>query len=133
MNTIKVAELFAGVGGFRLGLEGYSNPDNPEFDMPRRVLLRPFGRISGNRLETIASSLPGVATRNASGKEVALTKISIRYSMLTKRAILIFPMSIWSSVVSLAKIIRLPNHSRRLAALKVRRASSGGISTDFCI
>ena len=34
MNTIKVAELFAGVGGFRLGLEGYSNPDNPEFDMP---------------------------------------------------------------------------------------------------
>ena len=23
MNTIKVAELFAGVGGFRLGLEGY--------------------------------------------------------------------------------------------------------------
>ena len=24
MNTIKVAELFAGVGGFRLGLEGYS-------------------------------------------------------------------------------------------------------------
>ena len=34
MKTIKVAELFAGVGGFRLGLEGYSNPDYPEFDMP---------------------------------------------------------------------------------------------------
>ena len=32
--TIKVAELFAGVGGFRLGLEGYRNADHPEFDMP---------------------------------------------------------------------------------------------------
>ena len=42
MNTIKVAELFAGVGGFRLGLEGYSNPDNPEFVLPVRTsILRP--------------------------------------------------------------------------------------------
>ena len=33
-KTIKVAELFAGVGGFRLGLDGYHDPDNPQFDMP---------------------------------------------------------------------------------------------------
>lgn len=33
-STIRVAELFAGVGGFRLGLEGYHNPERPEFDMP---------------------------------------------------------------------------------------------------
>ena len=33
-SQISVAELFAGVGGFRLGLEGYSNPEHPEFDMP---------------------------------------------------------------------------------------------------
>lgn len=33
-STIRVAELFAGVGGFRLGLEGYHNPEHPEFDMP---------------------------------------------------------------------------------------------------
>lgn len=32
-TTIKVAELFAGVGGFRLGLDGYSNPEHPEFHM----------------------------------------------------------------------------------------------------
>ena len=25
-KEIKVVELFAGVGGFRLGLDGYSNP-----------------------------------------------------------------------------------------------------------
>lgn len=31
--TIRIAELFAGVGGFRLGLDGYHNPDHPEFDM----------------------------------------------------------------------------------------------------
>lgn len=33
-KTIRVAELFAGVGGFRLGLEGYHDPEHPEFDMP---------------------------------------------------------------------------------------------------
>ena len=33
-QTIKVAELFAGVGGFRLGLEGYSNPKYPDFSLP---------------------------------------------------------------------------------------------------
>ena len=33
-KTIKVAELFAGVGGFRLGLDGHHDPDNPQFDMP---------------------------------------------------------------------------------------------------
>lgn len=32
-RTIRVAELFAGVGGFRLGLEGYHDPERPEFDM----------------------------------------------------------------------------------------------------
>lgn len=31
--TIRVAELFAGVGGFRLGLDGYDNPKHPEFHM----------------------------------------------------------------------------------------------------
>ena len=29
-----VAELFAGVGGFRLGLDGYHSDANPNFDMP---------------------------------------------------------------------------------------------------
>lgn len=33
-RTIRVAELFAGVGGFRLGLEGYHDSEYPEFDMP---------------------------------------------------------------------------------------------------
>ena len=32
-KEIKVAELFAGVGGFRLGLDGYSNPKFPDFKM----------------------------------------------------------------------------------------------------
>ena len=33
MSEIKIAELFAGVGGFRLGLEGYADPKHPEFYM----------------------------------------------------------------------------------------------------
>ncbi|MBE6466476.1 DNA (cytosine-5-)-methyltransferase [Denitrobacterium detoxificans] len=48
MNTIKVAELFAGVGGFRLGLEGYHNSDHPEFDMPA---AGPYETIWANQWE----------------------------------------------------------------------------------
>lgn len=33
-TTIRIAELFAGVGGFRLGLEGYCDSSHPEFSMP---------------------------------------------------------------------------------------------------
>ena len=33
-KTIKVAELFAGVGGFRLGLDGYHDAENSQFEMP---------------------------------------------------------------------------------------------------
>ena len=33
-KTIRVAELFAGVGGFRLALDGYHDPSHPEWDMP---------------------------------------------------------------------------------------------------
>lgn len=33
MESIAVAELFAGVGGFRLGLEGYQNEEYPQFNM----------------------------------------------------------------------------------------------------
>ena len=31
-KTIRVAELFAGVGGFRLGLDGYHSEEHPEFE-----------------------------------------------------------------------------------------------------
>lgn len=48
MKTIKVAELFAGVGGFRLGLEGYHGPDHPEFDMPK---AGPFETVWANQWE----------------------------------------------------------------------------------
>ena len=34
MTEIRMAELFAGVGGFRLGLEGYDDSAHPEFHMP---------------------------------------------------------------------------------------------------
>lgn len=33
-KTIRVAELFAGVGGFRLALDGYQDPQHPEWGMP---------------------------------------------------------------------------------------------------
>lgn len=48
MKTIKVAELFAGVGGFRLGLEGYHDPEHPEFDMPS---AGPFQTVWANQWE----------------------------------------------------------------------------------
>lgn len=39
-RTIRVAELFAGVGGFRLGLEGYHHSERPEFDTSPAVPFR---------------------------------------------------------------------------------------------
>lgn len=33
-KTIRIAKLFAGVGGFRLALDGYHDPSRPEWDMP---------------------------------------------------------------------------------------------------
>ena len=48
MGTIRVAELFAGVGGFRLGLEGYHNPEHPEFEMPA---AGPFQTVWANQWE----------------------------------------------------------------------------------
>lgn len=47
-HTIEVAELFAGVGGFRLGLEGYSNPQHSEFEMPA---AGPYQTVWANQWE----------------------------------------------------------------------------------
>lgn len=47
-KTIKVAELFAGVGGFRLALDGYSSPDHPEWGYPP---AGPFETIWANQWE----------------------------------------------------------------------------------
>lgn len=47
-EEIKVAELFAGVGGFRLGLEGYSSADHPEFHLPA---AGPFKTVWANQWE----------------------------------------------------------------------------------
>lgn len=53
-SEIRVAELFAGVGGFRLGLDGYSDPRHPEFSMPA---AGPFHTVWANQWE------PGSARR----------------------------------------------------------------------
>ena len=54
-KTIRVAELFAGVGGFRLGLDGYHDPERPEFDLPA---AGPFDTVWANQWEP-----PGTATK----------------------------------------------------------------------
>ena len=55
MSEIKIAELFAGVGGFRLGLEGYANPEHPEFYMKP---AGPFTTVWANQWEP-----PGTETK----------------------------------------------------------------------
>ena len=47
-KEIRVAELFAGVGGFRLGLDGYHDERRPEFDMPS---AGPFVTVWANQWE----------------------------------------------------------------------------------
>lgn len=54
-DAIKVIELFAGVGGFRLGLEGYDNPLHPEF---HKEPAGPFATVWANQWEP-----PGTVTR----------------------------------------------------------------------
>ena len=47
-HVIRIAELFAGVGGFRLGLEGYDDERHPEFAMPP---AGPFVTVWANQWE----------------------------------------------------------------------------------
>ena len=54
-DTIRVAELFAGVGGFRLGLDGYRDPERPDLDMPA---AGPFRTVWANQWEP-----PGTAAK----------------------------------------------------------------------
>ena len=48
MSEVRIAELFAGVGGFRLGLEGYADPRYPDFYMKP---AGPFRTIWANQWE----------------------------------------------------------------------------------
>lgn len=54
-KTVRVAELFAGVGGFRLGLEGYHSDDWPWMDMPA---AGPYETVWANQWEP-----PGTVTK----------------------------------------------------------------------
>ena len=47
-EKIRVAELFAGVGGFRLALDGYHDDEHPEFDMPA---AGPYETVWANQWE----------------------------------------------------------------------------------
>lgn len=60
MQDIRVAELFAGVGGFRLGLDGYDNPAYPEFNMPA---AGPFKTVWANQWEPPGSEAKQFAYR----------------------------------------------------------------------
>ena len=55
MAEVRVAELFAGVGGFRLGLEGYHDPGRPEWKQPT---AGPYRTVWANQWEP-----PGTAAR----------------------------------------------------------------------
>lgn len=59
-KTIKIAELFAGVGGFRLGLEGHNNPDEPNMELPA---AGPFKTIWANQWEPPGTDAKQFAAR----------------------------------------------------------------------
>lgn len=48
MSDIRVAELFAGVGGFRLGLDGYRSDEDPSLNLPA---AGPYQTIWANQWE----------------------------------------------------------------------------------
>lgn len=59
-KTITVAELFAGVGGFRLGLEGYHNPEEPGMELPA---AGPYKTIWANQWEPPGTEAKQFAAR----------------------------------------------------------------------
>ena len=60
MSKITVAELFAGVGGFRLGLEGYKDKNRPEFNLPS---AGPYKTIWANQWEPPGTEAKQFAAR----------------------------------------------------------------------
>lgn len=60
VSTIRIAELFAGVGGFRLGLDGYHNAEHPEFDMPP---AGPYETVWANQWEPMGQESKQFAWR----------------------------------------------------------------------
>lgn len=60
MQNITVAELFAGVGGFRLGLEGYESEERPELTKPP---AGPFETVWANQWEPPGSDAKQFAWR----------------------------------------------------------------------
>lgn len=59
-DKIRVAELFAGVGGFRLGLDGYHDERHPEFAMPA---AGPFETVWANQWEPPGTQAKQFAAR----------------------------------------------------------------------
>lgn len=59
-QPIRVAELFAGVGGFRVGLDGYHDPANPNFDMHP---AGPFKTVWANQWEPMGQESKQFAWR----------------------------------------------------------------------
>lgn len=59
-KQIRVAEMFAGVGGFRLGLDGYDNPDHKEFHLDS---AGPFKTVWANQWEPMGSPAKQFAWR----------------------------------------------------------------------
>lgn len=58
-NEIRVAELFAGVGGFRLGLDGYGNPGDDFYMKP----AGPFHTVWANQWEPMGQKTKQFAWR----------------------------------------------------------------------
>ena len=67
MSEVKIAELFAGVGGFRLGLEGYADPRYPVFyssNILLSIFTLPFLRIRSYKKNFPAHGNTGFQAQN---------------------------------------------------------------------
>ena len=129
-QVIRIAELFAGVGGFRLGLEGYDNPEHPEFALPA---AGPFVTVWANQWEPQGSPRRQFAARcyearfgkgSVVNDDIARVLTSMRLDAST------FPTLIWWLEDFRAKITRGAPVVSRERHRSARRASYGGRSID---
>ena len=119
-DTIEVAELFAGVGGFRLGLDGYSDPNHPEFKMEA---AGPFKTVWANQWEPPGTESKQFAWRCYEEHFGAGSCVNTKQASETSQIL-----TCWSAD-SRAKTTRSPSLSTWPRASRARRASCGGIST----
>ena len=75
-SKLKVVELFAGVGGFRLGLEGWKGKSSlSQYTKRLKKIMKLYGAINGSLLQKL--SMQAISMSKDLEKKIIVMKIFI--------------------------------------------------------